>query len=107
MYGCPHSPVYGSNGVGWAGSEDASSLEFYEHNVGHLATGSRWAELVKCSDLSFPGRLGGRAGGIKLPLVNGLYSCQEMRDACKGELRVAGFSSFTVFRVPGRKEEVF
>ena len=24
-----------------------------------------------------------------------------------GELRVAGFSSFTVFRVPGRKEEVF
>ena len=29
-----------------------------------------------------------------------------MIDAC-GELRVAGFSSFTVFRVPGKKEEVF
>ena len=26
-----------SNGVEWAGSEDVSSLEYYEHNVGNLA----------------------------------------------------------------------
>ena len=28
------------------------------------------------------------------------HLCQEMRDACLGELRVAGFPSFTVFTVP-------
>ena len=33
-------------------------------------TDCRWAELVKRSDLSFPGGLGCRAGGIKLPFVH-------------------------------------
>ena len=28
--------------------------------------------------------------------------CREMRDACLGQLRVAGFSLFTVFAVLGR-----
>ena len=41
-YGCPKSPVWGSNGVEWAGSEGISSLECHEHHVGDLA-----AELVK------------------------------------------------------------
>ena len=28
---------WGSNGVEWAGNEDASSLEYHEHNVDNLA----------------------------------------------------------------------
>ena len=36
-YGFPKSPVWGSNGVEWAGNEDASSLEYHEHNVDNLA----------------------------------------------------------------------
>ena len=44
-YGCPKSLVWSSNE--WTESEDASSLEYYEHNVDNLALESRWAELVK------------------------------------------------------------
>ena len=36
-YGCPKSPVRGSGGDDWAGSEGTSSLEDYEHNVDNLA----------------------------------------------------------------------
>ena len=48
-YGCPKSPVWSSNGVERAGSEDASSLEHYEHNVGNLAIevdGQNWSSEV-------------------------------------------------------------
>ena len=42
-------PVWSSNGVEWAGSEDVSSLEYYEHNVGSLAigvVGQNWTSEV-------------------------------------------------------------
>ena len=45
-YGCAKSPVWSSNGVGRAGSEEPSSLEYYEHNVGSLAVevlGQHWS----------------------------------------------------------------
>ena len=45
-YGCPKSTVERSNGVERAGSEDASSLEYYENNVGNLAVevvGQNWS----------------------------------------------------------------
>ena len=45
--GCPKSPVCSSND--WAGSEDASSLEYYEHNVDNLAidvVGQNWSSEV-------------------------------------------------------------
>ena len=80
------SPVRSSNGVEWAGSVDASSLEYYEHNVGNLAVevvGQNWSSEVIY--LSFPRRLGGWAGGTQLPLVNGPF-CQDVRDACSESL---------------------
>ena len=54
-------------------------MEFYEHNVDNLAievVGQNWS----CEVICFPGGLGGRAGGIKLPLVDGPL-CQEMRES--------------------------
>ena len=58
-----------------------------------------WAALVKSSDLSFPGRLGGWAGGTKLPPVSG--PCVPRNEGCvQGELRVSGVSSLLVFGVP-------
>ena len=47
-------------------------VEYYEHNVGNLAlevVGQNWSSEV----ISVFGRLGGRAGGIKLPLDNGPF----------------------------------
>ena len=43
------SPVWGSNGVEWSGSEGTSSLEHSEHNVGNLAleiVGQNWSSDV-------------------------------------------------------------
>ena len=43
----PKSPVCSSNE--WTGSEDASSLEYYEHNVDNLAlevVGQNWSSEV-------------------------------------------------------------
>ena len=65
-YGCPKSPVWSSNE--WAGSEDASSLEWYEHNVENLAievVGQNWSSVVLFSSL---GRLGGRARALSCHL---------------------------------------
>ena len=42
-YGCQRSPVWSSNGVEWAGSEDTSTLEYYEHNVD---VGQKWSSEV-------------------------------------------------------------
>ena len=64
------------------GCPSTSPLDSYEHKVGNLAL-----EVVGQSMDFF---------------------CQDMRDACRErELRVSEFSSLLVFRVPGRKEEVF
>ena len=41
--------MWSSNDVEWAGSEDASSLEFHEHSVGNLAlevVGQNWSSEV-------------------------------------------------------------
>ena len=49
--------------------------------------------------LSFPRGLGGRTGGIKVPLVNGPFVPRN--EGCvQGEVRVSGLSSFLVFGVP-------
>ena len=51
-YGCPKSPVWSSGGDDWAGSESASSVEEYEHNVGSLALeviGQNWSGVLSSS----------------------------------------------------------
>ena len=63
----------GSNGVEWEGVEDASSLEYNEHNVSNFAlqvAGQNWSSEV--IDV-FPRRLVDWVGDIKLPLVSVLY----------------------------------
>ena len=58
------------------------------------------------ADLSFPGRLGGRADGIKLSFVDG--PVVPRNEGCvQEELRVSGFSSLLVFGVTGKEEEAF
>ena len=58
------SPLWSSKGCEWAGCEDASSSECYEHNVGSLAIEVVGQTLSSWSYLSFLGRLGGRAACI-------------------------------------------
>ena len=65
----------------WAGSEDASSLECYEHNVGNLAievVGQNWSSGVISLFLEDweVGRL-----AVSCHLSMDLL-CQEVRDAC-------------------------
>ena len=76
------SPVWSSNGVEWAGSEDASSLECYEHTVGNPALevvgqnglSEKISLLLDCWEV---GRVALRCHlSMDLP-------CQEMRDARK------------------------
>ena len=79
----PKSPVWGSNSVEWAGSEAASSLEQYEHNVGNLAVevvGRNWSSEV-ISLFPEDWEVGLVALGCHLSMD---LSCQEMRDACGG-----------------------
>ena len=67
-----------------------------EHNVGNLAievVGQKWSSEATHLFLE---DLGGRAGGIKLPLVDGLLMPRSEGCVYK-ELRFAGFTSFTVF----------
>ena len=81
-YGCPKSLVWGSNGVEWAGSEDASSLEYDEHNVGHLAVevvGQKWSSEVISLFLE-DWEIGRVAFSCHWSME---LRCQEMRDACK------------------------
>ena len=80
-YGCPESPVWGSNGVKWAGSEDAFSLECYEHNVGNLAVevvGQNWSSEVIHLFLE-DWEVGRVASSCHLSID---LLCKEMRDAC-------------------------
>ena len=87
-----------------AGCEDISSLECYEHNVGNLAVevvGQNWSSEV--NSLFLEDREVGR--------VHSAVTCQwtfmpRQDDACWESRESLGFPSFTVFRVPGRKEEV-
>ena len=103
-YGCPKSPVWGSNAVELGGNEGTSSLQFYEHNVGNLALEvhgqNRSSEVISLSLEDW------EVGGIKLPVFNGHFVPRN--EGCVlEELRVAGFTTFTVFIVPGRKDQVF
>ena len=105
-FDCPKSPVWSSNGVEWAGSEDASSLEYDEHNVGNLAVevvGQNWSSEV-ISLFVEDWEVGRVALSCRLSMD---LLCQEMMDTCKGSSGSLGSPSFTVFRVLGRKEEVF
>ena len=56
------------------GGHSTSCVEYYEHSVNNFAM-QNWSSAV----ISFPGGLGGRAGGIKLPLVNGLFFAKKWR----------------------------
>ena len=73
-------------------------MEYHEHNVDNVAievAGQNWSSEV---DLSYPGGLAGRAGGIKLPLVGGPFVPRN--EGCvQGELRVSRFPSLLVFGV--------
>ena len=80
-------------------SEDASSVEYYEHNVDDLAievVGQNWSSEV-ISLFLVDWEVGRMALSCYLSLD---LMCQEMRDACWEELRVCGFSSLLVFGVP-------
>ena len=104
--GCPKSPVWSSNGFEWAGCEDISSLECYEHNVGNLAVevvGQNWSSEVISLFLE-DWEVGRVAFSCHLSMD---LLCQEKMDACWESSESLGLPSFTVFRVPGRKEEVF
>ena len=102
-YGCPKSSVWSSNGVEWAGSEGTSSLVSYEHNVGNLAlevVGQNWSSEVISLCLE-----DWEVGRVALSCHLSVDLFMPRNEGCvREELRVAGFSSFTVFRVPGRKE---
>ena len=58
-------------------------MEYYEHNVDNLAIVASSCHL-------------------SVDLL-----CPKMRDVCKGSSESLGSPSFTVFRVSGRKEDVF
>ena len=79
-YGCPKSPVWSSNE--WAGSEDATSLEYYEHNVGNLAievVGQSWSREVISLFLE-----NWEVGRVTLSCRLSMdLLCQEMKDACR------------------------
>ena len=67
----------------WAGSEDASSLEYYEHNVGNLAievVGQNYWSSEVISLFSEDWDIGRVASSCHACQWN--LSCQEMRDAC-------------------------
>ena len=72
----PKSLVWSDDGLKEERGGSTSSVEYYEHNVDDLAIEvvgqNRTSEVISLF----------RAGGIKLPLVDG-PSCQEMRDVCK------------------------
>ena len=77
-YGCPKGPVWSDDGLEEERGEDTSSTEYYEHNVDNLAielVGQNWSSEVM--DHSFPGGLGGRDSGIKLPLVHGPFCAKK------------------------------
>ena len=78
-YGCTKSPLWSSNE--WAGSEGASSLESYEHKVGHLAievVGHNWSSEVISLFLE-DWEVGRVAFGCHLSMD---LLCQETRNAC-------------------------
>ena len=85
MYGCPKKALCGA-------ATNGQEVRMLRH----------WS-IVTLFSLKI-GRSGG--GGIQLPLVNGLFVPRN-EGFVQVELRVAAFSSFTVFRVFGRKEELF
>ena len=90
------SPVWSSNGVEWAGSDDASSLEYHEHTVGNLAievVGQNWSsEVISLFLEDWEAR---RVAPSCHLSIDFLY--QERRDACKGSSDSLGSPSCTVF----------
>ena len=77
----------------------------YEHNVGNLAVevvGQNWSSEVISLFLE-DWEVGRVAFSCHLSMD---FLCQEKMDACWESRESLGFPSFTVFRVPGRKEEV-
>ena len=75
--------AWSSNGVEWAGSEDASSLEYSEHNVRNLAievVGQHWTSEV-ISLLLEEWEVGRVALSFHLSLD---FLCQEMRMCVRG-----------------------
>ena len=73
----------------WAGSEDASSSEYYEHNGDNLAievVGQNWSSEV--ISLFLEDWEVGRVA-LSCHLSMDLF-CQEMRDACKERSRSLG-----------------
>ena len=79
-----------SNGVEWAGSEDVSSLEYYEHNIGHPAievVGQNWSSEVISLFLEDweVGRVALCCCHLSMDLL-----CQETRDACWGSSHSLG-----------------
>ena len=96
-------PVWSDDGLEEERGEDTSSVEYYEHNVDNLAI-----EVVGQSEVITLFLDIREVGPVALSCHLSMdLLCQEMRDACVGELRVSGFCSLLVFGVPGKKEKVF
>ena len=94
-------PIWSDDGLEEERGEDTSSVEYYDHNVDNLAievvVGQNW--WSKVNSLFLEDWVGGWAGGIELPLVNGPFVLRN--EGCRqGKLRVSGFSSFLVFGEP-------
>ena len=105
-YCYPKSLVWSGDGFEGEGSQDTSSVGYYEHNVDNLAievVGQSWSSEVISFFLE---DWESRAGGTEPPFVYG--PLVPRNEGCvQGELRVSGFSSFTVVGVAGKEEEAF
>ena len=93
------SPVWSDDGLEGERGEDASSVEYCEHNVDNLAfgvVGQNWSSEVIPFFLE-DWEVGRLASSCHLSMD---LLCQENEGCVQGELRVSGFSSFLVFGVP-------
>ena len=99
--GCPRSRGRDSDVDFWTEGGGAPREEVYEHNNERRALeviGQDWSSEVVALFLD-DGELARVALSCHMAMD---LLCQDMRDACWGELRVAGFSVFTVLAVFGR-----
>ena len=71
------SPVWSDDGFEEERGEDASYVEYHEHNVDNLAidiVGQHWtSEVISL----FLGGLGGRASGIELPICQWTFCAKK------------------------------
>ena len=101
---CPESPVW--SGDGFEGERIESAQPW--RNTNTTSTTSPLKSLGRTGQVISLFLEDWEVGRVALSCHLSMDpSCQEMRDACRGELRFSGFSSFLVFGVTEKKEEAF